>query len=340
MRDDPPVMTPTLERLPGKLLARLRPEPVPDWIAPMLATLTEQRFSDPDWIFERKFDGVRCLAFRDGDRVRLLSRHQQLLNRTYPELVDALAAQQRERFVIDGEVVAFEGRRTSFARLQGRSGLHDPAAARASGIPVFYYLFDLLHLDGRRTTAVPLIWRKRLLRHAVTFTDPLRSTPYRVGAGQAAHRRACERGEEGVLAKRAEGQYASTRSGDWLKFKCVRDQEFVIGGFTTPKGSRVGFGALLVGYYDHGELVYAGKVGTGYDTATLRTLRAQMDPLTLEGMPFTRNRPGEPGSRWVAPHLVAQIAFTEWTRDGKLRHPRFTGLRSDKPAEQVVRESR
>jgi bifunctional non-homologous end joining protein LigD len=306
MPDVPPLMTATLERLPDKLSARLRPEPVPDWIAPMMARLTEQRFSDPDWIFERKFDGVRCLAFRDGDRVRLLSRNQQLVNDTYPELVDALAAQQRERFVIDGEVVTFEGRRTSFARLQGRSGLHDPAAARASGIPVFYYLFDLLHLDGRRTTAVPLIWRKRLLRHAVTFTDPLRFTPHRVGAGQAAYRRACDRGEEGVLAKRADAPYLSTRTGDWLKFKCVRDQEFVIGGFTAPKGSRVGFGALL----------------------------------TLEGMPFTRNRPSEPGSRWVKPHLVAQIAFTEWTRDGKLRHPRFTGLRSDKPAGQVVRESR
>src|SRR6185312_12727503 len=165
------------ERLAVTNLADLPDEPVPEWRAPTLATLTDKRFSDPRWIFERKFDGMRCLAFRDGRRVRLLSRNRKSLNGTYPELVDALAAQQNSRFVVDGEVVAFEGRRTSFARLQGRLGITDPNAARASEIRVFYYLFDLLHVDGKSTIDVPLTQRKRLLRNTIEFTDPLRNTP-------------------------------------------------------------------------------------------------------------------------------------------------------------------
>lgn len=164
------------DTLSEDLRARLRAEAVPQWRAPMLATLTERRFSDPDWIFERKFDGVRCLAFRDGDRLRLLSRSRQRLDGTYPEIVDALAALDTRRFVVDGEVVAFEGRRTSFARLQGRLGLTNPDAARATKIPVFYYVFDLLHLDGQDTTGLPLTGRKRLLRDALRYDDMVRET--------------------------------------------------------------------------------------------------------------------------------------------------------------------
>jgi ATP-dependent DNA ligase len=247
--------------LPAKVRALLRDEPVPDWRAPMLATLTAKRFSDPRWIFEPKLDGERCLAFRDGERVRLMSRNRKLLNATYPELVDALAAQDTARLVVDGEIVAFEGRRTSFARLQGRLGITDPKRALATGIPVFYYLFDLLHLDGYATTELPLVWRKRLLRDAVEFHDPLRCTTYCVKEGEAAYRAACARGDEGVIAKLAHSKYVGGRSTNWLKFKCVRDQEFVIGGYTEPKGSRVGLGALLVGYYKGRDLVLAGKVG-------------------------------------------------------------------------------
>lgn len=232
--------------LPGAVREALYDEPVPDWRSPTLATLTDDRFSDPHWIFERKFDGMRCLAFRDGDRVRLVSRNRQPLNGTYPELVNALAAQPVTRFVVDGEVVAFDGRRTSFARLQGRLGLTDPDVARASPVRVFYYVFDLLHLDGMSTVEVPLLWRKRLLRRAIDFADPLRCAPHRVGDGIAAYRRACERGDEGVIAKRADSTYQSGRSKNWLKFKCVRDQEFVVGGYTSPKGSRVELGALML----------------------------------------------------------------------------------------------
>lgn len=330
---------PDFANLPGAVREELYEEPVPDWHSPTLATLTEDRFSDPHWIFERKFDGMRCLAFRDGDRVRLLSRNRQPLNGTYPELVDALAAQPVTRFVLDGEVVAFDGRRTSFARLQGRLGLTDPDVARASPVRIFFYVFDLLHLDGKSTVEVPLLWRKRLLRKVIDFADPLRYAPHRVEDGIAAYRRACERGDEGVIAKRADSTYQSGRSKNWLKFKCVRDQEFVVGGYTSPKGSRVELGALMLGYYEGRELIYAGKVGTGFDDATLRRLHARLAPITRDTPPFARGLVREPGAHWVSPEMVVQIGFSEWTRDGKLRHPRYLGMRTDKDPNDVVRET-
>jgi DNA ligase D-like protein (predicted ligase) len=328
--------------LPDAVREALHDEPVPDWRAPTLATLTDKRFSDPQWIFERKFDGMRCLAFRDGDRVRLLSRNRQPLNGTYPELVDALIAQHTTRFVVDGEVVAFEGRRTSFARLQSRLGITDPDVARASPVRVFYYLFDVLHLDGKSTVDAPLIWRKKLLRKAIDFgdsSDPLRFAAHRVEDGIAAYRAACERGDEGVIAKRADSAYESGRSKNWLKFKCVHDQEFVVGGYTSPKGSRVALGALLLGYYQGREFVYAGKVGTGFDDATLRRLHEKLSAITRESPPFTMGLVREPAAHWVRPDMVVQIGFSEWTRDGKLRHPRYLGLRTDKEAADVVRET-
>jgi DNA ligase D-like protein (predicted ligase) len=315
-------------------------EPMPTSADAMLATLTEDRFSDPGWLFERKWDGVRCLAFRtDSGTVRLRSRNDLPLETTYPEIADAVAAGSSSSLVLDGEVVAFEGRRTSFERLQGRSGITDPDAARRSGIPVFYYVFDVLHLDGYDVRPLPLRTRKRLLREAVRFTDPLRFTAHRNSTGEEEYRKACARGDEGVIAKRADASYRPGRSKDWLKFKCVRDQELVIGGYTDPAGSRVGFGALLVGYHQGRDFVYAGKVGTGFDTAGLRSLLARMEPLARPTTPFTRGRVRERGVHWVEPDLVAQVAFTEWTRDGMLRHPRFAGLRTDKAAGEVVRES-
>jgi bifunctional non-homologous end joining protein LigD len=326
--------------LPDELRGLLRAEKVPTWRAPTLATLTDRRFSDPDWVFERKLDGVRGLAFRDGDRVRLMSRNRLSLNNTYPEIVEALAKQDTSRFVMDGEIVAFEGRRTSFARLQGRLGITNPDAAQASRIAIYYYLFDLLHFDGKDTTALPLIWRKRLLRNTFQFTDPLRYTTHRVRDGEKAYRTACERGDEGVIAKRADAPYEGRRSTNWLKLKCSRDQEFLLVGYTAPKGSRVGLGALLLGYYDGEDLMYAGKVGTGFDTATLRKLHDRLSRLEQAKPPVTRGLTRESGARWVRPSLVAQVAFSEWTRDGKLRHPRYVGLRTDKNPNEVVRETR
>lgn len=305
----------------------------------MLATLTDERFDDPGWLFERKWDGVRCVALRrDDGTVHLRSRNDLPLDGTYPEVADALSAQCGVAAVFDGEIVAFDGRRSSFERLQDRSGITDPRAARASGIAVRYYLFDVVHLAGYDVRALPLRARKALLRDAVRFGDPLRFTAHRNTAGVEEYRRACARGDEGVIAKRADAPYSPGRSRDWLKFKCVRDQELVIGGYTEPRGSRVGFGALLVGHHDGRDLVYAGKVGTGFDAASLRALHARLQQLGRPRSPFTRGRPGEPHAHWVDPVLVAQVGFTEWTRDGLLRHPRFLGLREDKDPAEVVRE--
>ena len=316
----------------------LRTEKVPTWRSPTLATLTDRRFSDPGWVFERKLDGVRGLAFGDEGGVRLMSRNRLSLNNTYPEIVEALAGQDASRYVLDGEVVAFEGRRTSFARLQGRIGITDPKVATASGIAVFYYIFDLLHLDGKDTRQLPLLKRKKLLRNAFEYVDPLRYTTHRVRDGEAAYDAACERGDEGVIAKLADAPYAGTRTNSWLKLKCSRDQEFVIVGYTAPKGSRVGLGALLLGYYDGKDLVYAGKVGTGFDTATLRKLHDELGT-ELDKPPITRGQVREPNATWVRPTTVVQVAFGEWTRDGKLRHPRYIGLRTDKSPAEVVRET-
>ena len=328
-----------IERLPDEVRALLRPEAVPDWRAPMLATLTDKRFSDPRWIFELKFDGERCLAFRDGDRIQLWSRNRQPLNGTYPELVDALAAQRTSRFVVDGEVVAFHRGHTSFQRLQGRLGITNAREAWASRIPVSYCLFDLLHLDGCSTTRLPLIWRKRLLHDAVLWDDRLRYTTHRWTEGQAAYREACEDGNEGVIAKLADSRYEEgRRSRNWLKFKCTLDQEFVIGGYTAPKGSRVGLGALLVGYYEGRDLVYAGKVGTGFDNATLRSLHQRLSGIEQDTSPFTRGRIREADTHWARPQFVAEVGFSEWTRDGRLRHPRYIGLRTDKDPADVVKE--
>jgi DNA ligase D-like protein (predicted ligase) len=300
-------------------------------VSAMLATLTEERFSDPDWIFERKLDGIRCLAHRSkGGKVRLLSRNDQDLSRSYPHVAEALADAAQSDLIVDGEIVAFRGRRTSFEQLQ----------TRGPDTPVFYYVFDLLQLDGRDTRALPLLTRKKLLRSAVDFAGPVRYTTHRREAGEQMYQAACARGDEGVVAKRALAPYASGRSKDWLKFKCVHDQELVIGGWTEPQGRRTGFGALLLGYYDGDTFVYAGKVGTGFNDKILRDIGARLTELDTPSSPFTRGRVRERDVHWVRPELVAQIGFTEWTRDGMLRHPRFQGLRTDKSARQVVREQR
>ncbi len=329
------------DRLTPAERALLVPSTLPATVPAQLATLTEERFSDPAWVFERKLDGVRCLARRTADgQVRLLSRNDKDMSRTYPEIAVAIAEQADTDLVVDGEVVAFAGRRTSFERLQGRLGLTNPDDALATGIPVFYYVFDLLQLDGCDVRRLPLLARKKLLRQALDFADPLRFTTHRRGAGEEAFRAACERGDEGVIAKRASAPYAGGRSKDWLKFKCVRDQELVVGGWTDPKGSRAEFGALLLGYYEDGVFVYAGKVGTGFDERTLRSLGRRLRALEQPSSPFGRNAVRERSVHWAKPEVVAQIGFTEWTREGMLRHPRFQGLRTDKAAAEVVRETR
>jgi DNA ligase D-like protein (predicted ligase) len=297
----------------------------------MRAVLCREPFSDPDWIYERKLDGIRCLLVRDGLAVRMLSRNDLDLSGRYPEIAEAAAAQSGSRFAIDGEIVAFDGAQTSFARLARRG--HER-------VPVFLYAFDLLWLDGHDLRELPLVARKQALREALSWEDPLRWTAHRNRDGEAMFADACRRGWEGVVAKRRESNYRDTRSRDWLKFKCEAGQELVIGGFTAPRGSRVEFGALLLGYFDGGELRYAGKVGTGFDTDTLHALGAQMRAREVPESPFADPRSiKERAVTWVKPELVAQLAFTEWTSAGRLRHPRYLGLRDDKPASKVVREA-
>jgi ATP-dependent DNA ligase len=204
---------------------------------------------------------------------------------TYPELAEAMGA--GPALVADGEVVAFDGGQTSFSRLQGRLGLTDPNRARASGVAVLLYLFDVMVIDGHDVSRLPLRTRKRLLRYAVDFDDPVRFSTHRNGDGEAFLTQACQRGWEGLIAKRADSLYLpGRRSGDWLKLKCVREQELVIGGWTDPAGSRTGFGALLVGVYEGDRLAYAGKVGTGFDTRMLRGLRARFEELAEQRCPF------------------------------------------------------
>jgi bifunctional non-homologous end joining protein LigD len=304
---------------------------------PMKATLTDRAFNHPDWVFERKLDGIRAAVRRDGGEVTLTSRSGKSLTSAYPELVEALEAEPATEFAADGEIVAFDGSRTSFERLQGRMGIHDPRLARMTGIPVFLYLFDLLEFDGHDLTGLPLRRRKAALRQAFSFHGPVRYTPHRNERGEDFFAEACGKGWEGLIAKRGDSPYVHSRSRDWLKLKCSFEQELVIGGFTAPQGSRQRFGALLVGYYEDGELRYAGKVGTGFSERTLADLGDRLVALERPDPPLAG--PGLPRqARWVEPRLVAQIAFGEWTRDGKLRHPRYLGLREDKPAVEVVRE--
>jgi DNA ligase D-like protein (predicted ligase) len=318
------------ERLGEPERALLRPAPLPTHVEPMKAVLTREHTTGPGWVYERKLDGIRCIAIKGDGRVRLLSRNALSLDARFPEIRDALAADPADRFVVDGEVVAFVGRQTSFAALQQRSDDGHPARP-------LLYLFDILHLAGTDTTALPQRARKALLRDALRWDDPVRLTVHRGGDGPALHREACRKGWEGLIAKRADAPYVHGRSRDWLKLKCDAAQEMVIGGWTAPRGSRTDLGALLIGVHDDGRLRYAGKVGTGFTHATLRDLAARLAPLRRDTSPFA-DAPRLRDARWVEPRLVAQVGFTEWTRDGRLRHPRFLGLRDDKDPNEVVRE--
>jgi len=325
-------------RLPQEVRGHVRKRARPNWFGPMLATLVDKSFSSKGWIFEPKLDGERCLAFCSPSDSRLLSRNRKLLNPSYPELVGPLAGQPARSYIVDGEIVAFKGDVTSFAQLQRRMHLRNADEALRLGVQVFYFLFDLLYLDGYDLREVPLIHRKALLKEAFRFHDPLRFTEHRERDGEVYFRRACRKGLEGVIAKRSDSVYVSRRSRDWLKFKCWEEQEFVIGGFTDPKGRLAGFGALLLGYYAGNRFTYAGKVGTGFDTDVRVGLRKRLSSLETGKSPFAGQVRAGMGVHWVRPKLVGQVSFSQWTREGRLRHPRFMGLRRDKDPHDVVRE--
>jgi bifunctional non-homologous end joining protein LigD len=304
----------------------------------MLATLTDRREFGDDWLLERKFDGERCVARKDRDTVHLESRTGKDLTGRYPEVREALAAQRHEELVLDGEVVAFDGDQTSFGRLQQRLGVARPSPELVARFPVVYCVFDLLEADGDDLTGRPLVERRARLEEAIRPNEWLQVSEAWRGDSQRHYTHACRSGWEGLIAKRADAPYARGRSRDWLKLKCVWEQELVIGGYTEPAGSRTDFGALLVGYYEGDQLRYAGKVGTGYNAQTLRELGAQLRELETPESPFVDARPIPRGTHWTRPQLVAQIGFAEWTGEGRLRQPRFLGLRDDKRPTEVIRE--
>jgi ATP-dependent DNA ligase len=281
----------------------------PEWLEPMAATLTQGRFSGPDWVFEQKFDGIRLLAFKEGSKVRLLSRNR--LSQDIPGVTAAVARLPVRSVILDGEVT------------------WDRHSA--------YHVFDILWLDGRDVTTLPLDERRALLSR-LPMSAPLQRVP--ALDDPRPWERACAEGWEGVIAKRRDSLYEHRRSKQWLKMKCELTGDFVVGGFTDPQRSRVGLGALLVGFYDDNEFVFAGKVGTGFDRKLLRELRARLDLLQIPKPPFTVAR-GLPRVRahWVKPDVVVSVAFIEWTVHGKLRHSRLSAVRTDRAARDVTRPS-
>jgi len=282
---------------------------MPGWIEPMAATLTYERVAGDDWLFERKFDGIRLLAYKRGGDVRLYSRNR--LPQELPAVAEAVAALPVHDAILDGEL--------TWDRMSG------------------YHVFDILWLNGQDVTTRPLEERRALLQR-LPFEGPMRRVD--LVDDVEPWERARREGWEGVIAKRRGSPYEHRRSKHWLKMKCESSQEFVVGGFTDPQGSRVGLGALLVGYYAGEDLVFAGKLGTGFDTRLLLDLRSRLDAIEIPQSPFTRAT-GLPRVRahWVRPEVVVQAAFLEWTANGKLRHPRLLGIRRDKAARDVGRES-
>ena len=304
---------------------------LPGFVPPMLATLSDERALGDGWLVERKLDGVRCLAVAAGGRVTLFTRAENDVTARWPAVARAVGALGRD-VVLDGEVVAMDGEEP-----QGFQALQRGAGA------VALWTFDVLHLDGADLRSRPLRERREIL--AGLLGDPaaasaLRRTEAWHGDSEARYAEACAAGWEGLIAKVADGPYLGGRSRDWLKLKCLAEQEVVVGGWTEPRGSRTGLGALLVGVYADGALRYAGKVGTGFDRRTLDDLVERLRPLERGASPFSEPiRPAVSGAHWAEPRLVAQVAFQEWTGAGRLRQPRFVGLRDDKAPGDVVRET-
>lgn len=326
--------------LPKELLNKCKKTSQPDFIPPMLATLTEDYFSSDDWIFEHKFDGVRCLVFKENGKVTLLSRNKNIMNTSYPEIAAVLTKQKADNFIIDGEIVALHGGISNFELLQSRINLKDLMSIKSKSkqVPIALCIFDLIYVDGYDIRHLPLLERKKLLKKLLRYNTTLLFSEHIFGNGVKFFRNACKAKWEGVMAKKADSEYVGKRSHYWLKFKCIMQQELVIGGYTTARGARSDFGALLVGYYKNGKLKYAGKVGTGYDHATLKLLGKKLRALKIDTCPFVDFDISSRDVHWVKPKLVAEFQFAQWTQGGKLRVGRYKGLRTDKSAKDVIKE--
>lgn len=311
--------------------------PLPVAYHAQLAQLVKDPPLGDAWLHELKFDGYRIGAFIDRRDVRLISRNQNDWTDRFPALRAALRGLPVRQAFVDGEaaVVQADGR-TSFQALQN-------TFSGESKLPITYFVFDILHLDGEDLAQLPLEQRKqRLMALLAGCRDAtIRYSDHVIGHGKEFFADACQHGLEGIVSKRRAAPYRAGRTPDWVKTKCIRRQEFVIGGFTEPQGSRAGLGALLIGVHEAGYgLVFAGKVGTGFSNRSARELRQQLEGIEQRESPFVN--PPRAGlarhAHWVKPQLVAEIAFSEWTDDGKVRHPSFQGLRADKPATAVTRE--
>ena len=320
--------------------------PVPRAVHPtaqsfMLATLAEKPFSGRDWLFEIKYDGVRVFAYRERERIELYGRSKERVTERYPEVTRALSALPFTRFLLDGEVIALdESGRPSFQRLQQR--MHATNAQeirfRSTSVPVTGVFFDCLSLEGYDLRSLALETRKEFLQRMLPEHGIIQFTPWFLEHGEALFEAASEQRLEGIVAKRIKSLYAGRRSTDWIKVKCQRRQEFVIGGYTAPRGGRAFFGALHLGVYEGSQLVYVSKVGSGFSAEILAQVWQKLEPLGQPASPFHAKSPAGRGHYWVAPSLVCEVRFSDWTRDGGLRHPIFMGLRTDKRPEECQRE--
>jgi bifunctional non-homologous end joining protein LigD len=328
-----------------KALPGAEQRPMPTVIHPMLAISTAKAFDNPDWVFEIKWDGYRAIAFIEGGRARLVSRSQNDLTAQFPELGRLPQFLKAERAVLDGEIVALDDEgRPSFSLMQQRTGFQPGKRrlARREGVPVVYYAFDLLYLDGFDLRRVGLEQRKQLLQDRIVagVDDVIHFSDHYAEKGLALFEAAKQRGLEGIVAKKRNSRYEEQRTSDWLKIKITQRQECVIGGYTDPEGSREYFGALVLGLYDkQARLVHVGQVGTGFDHKTLKEMFARMRPLATKENPFYGEIGGLRRVHFVRPELVAEIKFGEWTHETaeggmKLRAPVFMGLRADKSAEE------
>jgi bifunctional non-homologous end joining protein LigD len=325
-------------------LKQLAPTAMPPTPAPMLCTLIAEPFDNASWIFEPKYDGLHILGRYDGKDLVLLSRNRAAQNFQFPDVASALEDSLTRPAIVDGEIVCFdEHGRSSFRSLQQRFHLKDAREVdtRMRRYAAYLYLFDLLYVDEYDITSLPLRLRKTLLRQSVKWSERVLWTPYEREKGRTLWRRACREGSECIVGKHLDSPYVQSRSSWWVKVKCIGRQEFVIGGFTEPQRSRVGLGALRVGYYsDDGQrFLYAGKVGTGYTQEVALDLRKRFEKVKQRPSPFDQGASARDGLvHWVQPKLVAEIAFAEWTQNGLLRQPRFEGLRPDKRPTECRRE--
>lgn len=323
------------------LCPNARQTAMPSLIHPMLATLVDEPFSDPDWLFETKWDGVRAICFLDKAQARFISRNQNELTAQYPELADIGQSISGRRAILDGEIVALDEHGVSrFQLLQSRLGRKNKAeiARLAASTRLAYYVFDLLYLDGFDLMGCTLLDRKTQLEAIIKPGKNVRYSDHIIEHGKELYKEVAKIPLEGVVAKRLASTYVQKRSRDWLKIKTIQESEVVIGGYTEPRHSRSYFGALVVGLYESGQLDYVAHVGGGFNEKSLEQVYKLLQPLKTSKCPFVEIPQTNEPVQWVKPKLVAQVKFAEWTAERRLRQPIFLGLRDDKKAEECTFE--